>query len=524
MPSDRTTSSSSREISAREELTALLAQAESKRVEFSKLLPSTISWDVFKDTFKVAIQQNPKLLAANRQSLWIALQRAALDGLMPDGREGAMVIFNEDEEDGTSRGNRPKMVVWMPMIRGLIKLARATGDVAVIRASLVYKGEELVISDEDGQLSYRHERRVGPDFDDSDANIVAALGVIVFKDGTWDMEVMSRTQIERVKAVSRAKKGPWLPWYGEMAKKTVLRRLLKRQPTATAARIEAALDRDETMGTTIEGNLEDPNVLTMQDARREPPQEEPEPIRPTERSSPPASPPPAAPPAFEVWATDEIGEPVDAPAFSTPMAFAEWFEAAAEKTSNIEALRENNMDAIADAGADPEAALVISHAIQIAMTRLAAPAAPEASPNVPASQQTLAVPMTAAGAPHWGRYLAAAEKVIATFQTAAEADEWLAYNRPTFAGKAVEPKINALLAGRATPDAGPDKDAEWVQAAERDLEAMSGWDDVLIWSRNAAVKATVERLKAGRPALADQLRAFIERRGQALRNTTGTGA
>jgi recombination protein RecT len=47
------------------------------------------------------------------------------------------------------------------------------------------------------------------------------------------LEVMSLEEIEKVRAVSRAGQRPWVTWWGEMARKTVMRRLSKRLPMST---------------------------------------------------------------------------------------------------------------------------------------------------------------------------------------------------------------------------------------------------------------------------------------------------
>src|SRR5208282_1725974 len=140
---------------------------------------------------------------------------------------------------------------------GLIRLVRNTGDVAGIHASLVYAGDQFEYFEEDGCVHYKHVRNIGPDFDDDPQRIRAAYAVVNYRDGTWEIEPMSRRQIESVRAVSRArKKGtPWDVWYDEMAKKTVLRRLCKRLDQSPVALVTAAMDRDETMPT-IDGEAE----------------------------------------------------------------------------------------------------------------------------------------------------------------------------------------------------------------------------------------------------------------------------
>src|SRR3546814_3363580 len=66
------------------------------------------------------------------------------------------------------------------------------------------------------------------------------------KDGSRLVEVRRKSDIEKVRAVSRAKgNGPWVQWWSEMARKTVMRRLSKRLPMSTD--LDDAFERDETL-------------------------------------------------------------------------------------------------------------------------------------------------------------------------------------------------------------------------------------------------------------------------------------
>lgn len=420
--SDRTQSSSYQQQARTDDMRTVVATIDHQRDKYIGILPSDVAFDDFRNAFLIAVQINSRLLDADRSSLWLALQRAAGDGLKPDGREGALVIFGDDDEDGNpSQAKGKKKVVWMPMVWGLCKLVRNTGIVKTIRAQLVYKGETFVISDANGQRSYTHTRDFGADeIDDSTANIIAAYSIIEYKNGDWDIEPMSRRRIDRVKAISRAKKGPWGPWYDEQAKKTVLRSHIKRlDRSRELRRMDEAIDRDTTLeidGTQVEREAQakqivqeftapQPDLTRRADPveRTSPPptegaqgrgnaarQQAPSPSMPNQpdwngpgqqgvnvatdagdsRANPAkaaqaeaqhVTPDPIAEP-IEIWPTDDIGE-----AFGnepmTPMAFAQWFEVTLFKCSNPNALREHNADAMGEAGADPVAAKIISDAI-----------------------------------------------------------------------------------------------------------------------------------------------------------------
>jgi recombination protein RecT len=183
-------------------------------------LPSHISPEKFERAAMVAVQRSPDLLSkADRKSLFLSLQRAAQDGLMPDGREGAIVLF----------GNQ---ATWMPMVAGLMKLARNSGEIASISAHVAYKGEKFMVTLGDEER-IDHERNL--ELADN-AEIIAAYAVATLKNGEKVREVMTKSQIDKVRRVSKtggSTSGPWHNWYDQMAIKTAIRRLSKRLPLST---------------------------------------------------------------------------------------------------------------------------------------------------------------------------------------------------------------------------------------------------------------------------------------------------
>lgn len=238
--------------------------------------------------------------------------------------------------------------------------------------------------------------------------------------------------------------------------------------------------------------------------------------------SKPAQQPPEDPDAFEHFPVDEIGEPVGSNPITTPQAFAEWFELAAGSTTNIEELRENNMDAIADAGTAPAAALMISEAIAAAVKRTASASAAsneEAKPEPaqPAVAEPLPIPKTSGRKPHWPNYLENAKAVILGIQSEADLAAWRALNRPAYQGSPIEAGVERALRERAsaidpqiTPPAG-DADAEWATASVEHIKTIS-YDDAVAWAMGAIPQAKMPRLKAERPELYSAVRDAIDNR------------
>lgn len=198
--------------------------------EFKKALPAHITPEKFGRVVMTAIQGNPDLLLCDRNSFFGAAMKAAQDGLLPDGREAAFVIFN------TKAG---KMAVYMPMILGVLKKFRNSGECLSISCHVVCENDGFDYwTDENGE-HLKHS----PKFGDRGA-LRLAYSVARTKDGGIYIEVMDETEINKVRAVSRSKdSGPWAQWPSEMWRKTVFRRLAKKLPLSID--LERTVERDD---------------------------------------------------------------------------------------------------------------------------------------------------------------------------------------------------------------------------------------------------------------------------------------
>lgn len=196
--------------------------------EFKSALPPQIPVDKFIRTTLTAVQMNPELLDADRRSLLGAAMKAAQDGLLLDGREAAPVIFRTKEG--------PK-VQYMPMVGGILKKLRNSGELLSISANVVYDKDqfEYVLGDFE---EIRHKPFLG-----DRGKAIAVYAIARTKDGAIYREVMSVNDVEKVRAASRAANaGPWVQWWDEMARKTVIRRIAKRLPSS--ADLEQVLQSD----------------------------------------------------------------------------------------------------------------------------------------------------------------------------------------------------------------------------------------------------------------------------------------
>ncbi|WP_323086148.1 recombinase RecT [Providencia alcalifaciens] len=223
------------------------------------LLPVQVTADQFIRTAATAMIENPDLQAADRKSLVLALTRCAKDGLMPDGREAALVVRNTKVS-----GEYIKKAVYMPMVDGVMKRARQSGQVTNIVSKVVYASDEFeYVIDEFGE-HLKHK----PAFVDND-DIVKVYSFARLTSGEMVIEVMSRNEIERVRDIATAGKpnGVWDKWFDRMALKTVIHRLARRLPCASElfSLFEVTQDTNTQLKTVTEPQVEKKR-LSLRDA------------------------------------------------------------------------------------------------------------------------------------------------------------------------------------------------------------------------------------------------------------------
>lgn len=221
---------------------AIRVGLEKMTPNLSVALPKHIPVERFKRVILTALNLTPDLLNADRRSLFNAATKAAQDGLLPDGREGALVIFKEKDK---KTDQYVKKVQWMPMVQGIIKKMRQSGEISGITAHVVYKNEfdqgrfKYVITE--GEERLHHE----PILVGERGPAVLVYASAKLKDGTIQHEPMPLADVEKARKVSRtgaSDYGPWSQWWDEMARKTAIRKLSKYLPVS--AEDHRAMDRD----------------------------------------------------------------------------------------------------------------------------------------------------------------------------------------------------------------------------------------------------------------------------------------
>jgi recombination protein RecT len=200
-------------------------------------LPPTITPKRFVSVVMTALQNKPKLLECTFPSLWNACVRAAQDGLLPDGREGAIAPYGENKD-----GKRTaEIATWMPMIEGYRKKIFETGQVKSWQVNVVYEKDDFEFELGDNAF-LRHKPHIGAD---ASGGVVGAYSIAKLESGETVREVMSAFQIKQVQDKSKAGSGPWkdAAFFPEMCKKVVARRHYKQLPHSES--MDAMIARDD---------------------------------------------------------------------------------------------------------------------------------------------------------------------------------------------------------------------------------------------------------------------------------------
>lgn len=221
-------------------LAGLMADPKIKS-QMALALPKHMSPDRLARIATTELRKVPKLAQCDQTSFLGAIMQCAQLGLEPGGALGhAYLVPFENKRKGVTE------VQFLVGYRGMIDLARRSGQIVSINARAVHEGDEF--SYEYGLEETLYHK---PSENADQGKITHVYAVAKLKDGGVQFEVMSRAQVEKVRNESQGFKTaqrfnktdtPWIAHFEEMAKKTVLRRLFKYLPVSIELQTAVAMD------------------------------------------------------------------------------------------------------------------------------------------------------------------------------------------------------------------------------------------------------------------------------------------
>lgn len=209
--------------STRTEAGRATMQAYIKRMEgeIKKALPSVLTPERFTRIVLSALSTNPKLQETTPESFLGAMMTAAQLGMEPNtplGQAYLLPYYNSKK--------RCLECQFQLGYKGLIDLAYRSGEVSTIQAHVVYEHDKF-------SYAYGLEPQLEhvPAMGDR-GSPTHVYAVFRTKDGGYSFGVMSIDDVRRhAQRYSKSfENGPWQTNFEEMAKKTVLKRVLKYAP------------------------------------------------------------------------------------------------------------------------------------------------------------------------------------------------------------------------------------------------------------------------------------------------------
>lgn len=174
------------------------------------------------------IGDKAELQDASPASVIKCVLQAAELGFALDGRMVHAVVYNNKKKMPGGGEKWVKEAQLNVDYKGLIAFAKRQNLIRDAYARLVMPTDDFAMSEQDGRTHYNWS----PDIEASRGNKEQAVGVFAVAhhpDGWFRLDYMPMVDVLAVRDRSKAAKGfsPWKTDFGEMAKKTVLRRILK---------------------------------------------------------------------------------------------------------------------------------------------------------------------------------------------------------------------------------------------------------------------------------------------------------
>jgi recombination protein RecT len=229
-----------------EELT-LSSLIQRQHAEIAKALPATVKLtpEALGRIALTVIKADGKLASASPRSMLAALMVTAQLGLEP-GPLGH--VYFSPRWNNQTKGYEVQFTLGY---KGIIELARRSGEITKIEARTVYAGDQL-----DVEYGLTPTLRHVPTMSDR-GDAIAYYMIAWFRNGETFFHVMSKADVEHHRSRSdmgKINKGPWATDYDAMARKTCIRSAMPYLPlTRESAEVMAqAINVDDTVRTSFD--------------------------------------------------------------------------------------------------------------------------------------------------------------------------------------------------------------------------------------------------------------------------------
>lgn len=235
--------------------------------QLAMAVPKHLNADRMARIAATEVRKNKALLNTEPTSFLGSVMQAAQLGLEPGSALGQAYLV--------PYGNQCQLIIGY---KGMIDLARRSGQVLSLNAYAVREGDDFNF-----QLGLKPDIHHVPSLEAGriEKPITYVYAVATLKGGGYQFEVMSRAEVEAVRAKAKSK-SIWSNYFEEMAKKTVIRRLFKYLPVSIEALAITNADAKREAGEKVEPDdvinieavsvkdFEDGEVISTQESAHEP--------------------------------------------------------------------------------------------------------------------------------------------------------------------------------------------------------------------------------------------------------------
>lgn len=109
--------------------------------------------------------------------------------------------------------------------RGLAKIAVDSGSVIDIDATVVHERDEFYY-----EMGLEPKLIHRPHLGENPGDMTHVYAIAILHNGVKKFIVLTKAEIEKVRATSKAQNGPWKTWYEEMSRKSAVKKLYKMLP------------------------------------------------------------------------------------------------------------------------------------------------------------------------------------------------------------------------------------------------------------------------------------------------------
>lgn len=201
--------------------------------EIKKALPENVKSERFRRIALTAFNGNKELQQCEPTSFLAAMMQSAQLGLEPNTPLGqAYLIPYNNKKKGI------KEVQFQVGYKGMLDLAHRTNQYKNIQANIVYEKDEFYI-----EYGLNPKLKHIPNMQEGRGKAIGYYAVYNLINGGQGFEYMTKQEVTNHKnKYSKAKYSPWIDNFDEMAKKTVLKKLLKYAPMSTELQEVTSID------------------------------------------------------------------------------------------------------------------------------------------------------------------------------------------------------------------------------------------------------------------------------------------